>query len=71
MSKNLVEEVVSMLEMDSVIQENALSSESIMNMSGELQHQSEVLFETVNDFHLNRSEEISKATVSLLPEKTS
>ena len=41
-----------MLQMDSVIQGNAMSSEKILNMSKELQHQSEVLFDTVNYFHL-------------------
>ncbi len=60
-----------MLEMDSVIQGNALSSEKIMNMSQELQHQSEVLFDTVNYFHLSSGEVNPSEEVSLIPEKTS
>ena len=61
-----------MMEMDTVIQENASSSEKILDMSQELQQQSEVLYDAVNYFHLNHLEDLPDHSGHLmLPEERS
>ncbi len=58
-----------MLQMDAVIQDNASSSEKILAMSNELLHLSEVLFDTVNYFHLMEDSNAGEA-LSLVPAAT-